>query len=341
MKMKSFGLSPREAHPPRKRGVMKKLAAAQKREIAAIADKTGATNDFSDTPEVIDWTGAEVGRFYRPAKRPVTIRLDDDVIGWLKSYGRGYQTKANLLLRHAMESSRRTMAKGEELRNSATERGIVAESEPEALSTRRVYSARVGIEPQSDDDPEFIRQVEMALNGVLRRCSPAALALIKIDNWFDWKWLGFPGGIYIGKYARAVPGRIPSDRRPRDLITIPPFVPERVVSQRRFAAPEYREIDPGKPVHLHLRNRLALRRKAAAEEPETALAWYSGNSKANGRGALMVYPPAGASYWPWYAELTRGEPWRISAKAKNIKPDEFSRLMEEGSASLAMGDETG
>jgi uncharacterized protein (DUF4415 family) len=57
-------------------------------------------------PEVRDWSGAEIGRFYRPAKRPVTIRLDADVIDWLKSYGRGYQTKANLLLRHAMDANR-------------------------------------------------------------------------------------------------------------------------------------------------------------------------------------------------------------------------------------------
>jgi hypothetical protein len=35
-------------------------------------------------------------------KKPVTMRLDSDVIAWLKSDGRGYQTKANWLLRHAM-----------------------------------------------------------------------------------------------------------------------------------------------------------------------------------------------------------------------------------------------
>ena len=84
---------------------MKRHAAARKRDIAAIAAKTDATIDFSEMPEVVDWSGAEVGRFYRPAKRPVTIRLDEDIIDWLKSYGRGYQTKANLLLRHAMEAS--------------------------------------------------------------------------------------------------------------------------------------------------------------------------------------------------------------------------------------------
>jgi uncharacterized protein (DUF4415 family) len=90
---------------------MKKLEAARKQEIATIAAKTDATIDFSDMPEVVDWTGAEIGRFYRPTKRPVTIRLDHDVIVWLKSYGRGYQTKANLLLRHAMESSRQAPQK--------------------------------------------------------------------------------------------------------------------------------------------------------------------------------------------------------------------------------------
>jgi uncharacterized protein (DUF4415 family) len=85
---------------------MKRHAAVRKRDIAAVAAKTDATIEFSEMPEVIDWAGAEVGRFYRPAKRPVTIRLDEDIIDWLKSYGRGYQTRANLLLRHAMESGR-------------------------------------------------------------------------------------------------------------------------------------------------------------------------------------------------------------------------------------------
>ena len=87
---------------------MKKLATAQKKDIAAVAAKTDATIDFSEMPEVRDWTGAEVGQFYRPPKRTVTIRLDSDVLEWLKSYGRGYQTKANGLLRHAMEAHKRT-----------------------------------------------------------------------------------------------------------------------------------------------------------------------------------------------------------------------------------------
>jgi len=84
---------------------MKKLTRDQKREIAVIAARKDADIDLSEMPEVVDWSGAEVGKFYRPPKRPVTMRLDEDVIKWLKSYGPGYQTKANLLLRHAMRAT--------------------------------------------------------------------------------------------------------------------------------------------------------------------------------------------------------------------------------------------
>jgi uncharacterized protein (DUF4415 family) len=81
---------------------MRKLTKQQKRDIAAIAGKKDEDTDFSDAPPVVDWSGAEIGKFYRPKKKPVTMRLDSDIIEWLKGHGPGYQTKANGLLRHAM-----------------------------------------------------------------------------------------------------------------------------------------------------------------------------------------------------------------------------------------------
>jgi len=81
---------------------MRKLTKEQKRDIRAIAAKRDQDIDFSDVPPVLDWSGAEIGKFYRPKKKPVTMRLDSDIIDWLKADGRGYQTKANWLLRNAM-----------------------------------------------------------------------------------------------------------------------------------------------------------------------------------------------------------------------------------------------
>src|SRR5437879_12116470 len=81
---------------------MMNLTKEQKRDIRAIAAKRDQDIDFSDVPPILDWSGAEIGKFYRPKKKPVTMRLDSDVIAWLKADGRGYQTKANQLLRNAM-----------------------------------------------------------------------------------------------------------------------------------------------------------------------------------------------------------------------------------------------
>jgi uncharacterized protein (DUF4415 family) len=81
---------------------MRKLTKEQKRDIRAIGAKRDEDIDFSDMPPVLDWSRAEVGKFHRPKKKPVTMRLDCDVIAWLKADGHGYQTKANWLLRNAM-----------------------------------------------------------------------------------------------------------------------------------------------------------------------------------------------------------------------------------------------
>jgi len=39
-----------------------------------------------------------------PAKQPVTLRIDEDVLVWFKAQGKGYQTRINKLLRQYMES---------------------------------------------------------------------------------------------------------------------------------------------------------------------------------------------------------------------------------------------
>lgn len=45
----------------------------------------------------------KIADFYRPLKKPVTLRLDADVIAWFKKDGRRYQTRINAALRKVME----------------------------------------------------------------------------------------------------------------------------------------------------------------------------------------------------------------------------------------------
>ena len=64
-------------------------------EMATLAAMPDEEIDTSDIPEITDWSKAVVGRFYRPVKETVTIRLDADVLDWRKEGGRGYQTRVN------------------------------------------------------------------------------------------------------------------------------------------------------------------------------------------------------------------------------------------------------
>ena len=81
---------------------MRKLTKTQAKDIANLRKMKDEDIDLSDIPEITDWSNAVVGKFYRPIKQSLTIRLDSDVIAWLKSQGTGYQTRINSLLRNAM-----------------------------------------------------------------------------------------------------------------------------------------------------------------------------------------------------------------------------------------------
>ena len=59
--------------------------------------------DTSDIPELDDEFFKQADLVV-PAKQPVTLRVDADVLSWFKSQGQGYQTRINKLLRSYMEA---------------------------------------------------------------------------------------------------------------------------------------------------------------------------------------------------------------------------------------------
>ena len=68
--------------------------------------------DTSDAPEILDWSNAKRGMFYRPFKQQITLRLDADVVSWFKERAgrrwlRGYQAEINRVLReHVVRTER-------------------------------------------------------------------------------------------------------------------------------------------------------------------------------------------------------------------------------------------
>jgi uncharacterized protein (DUF4415 family) len=84
-----------------------KLTKEQAKELRALSRMKDKDIDFSDIPEKLDWSNAVIGKFYRPIKKSLTIRIDADVLAWVKAQGKGYQTRINSYLRDAMDKSKK------------------------------------------------------------------------------------------------------------------------------------------------------------------------------------------------------------------------------------------
>ena len=84
----------------------KVLTKKQNEELKALAALPDRQIDTSDIPEVLSWSDAEQGLFYRPVKQQITLRLDVDVGTWFKKSAqdvRRYQTEINRALREYVQ----------------------------------------------------------------------------------------------------------------------------------------------------------------------------------------------------------------------------------------------
>jgi uncharacterized protein (DUF4415 family) len=92
---------------PKKRPKLKQRSLSRKK--APRTARTGSAraaaarrNSVSDR----NWQ-ADIGSLYKPIKKPVTLRLDADVLAWFRVDGRGYQTRINKVLRKLMTDQRK------------------------------------------------------------------------------------------------------------------------------------------------------------------------------------------------------------------------------------------
>lgn len=73
--------------------MMKELKALKQRKID-LSDE--------DAPEITNWEKAVVGKFYRPIKKQITVRIDADVLEWFRHVAKKYQILINIACREYM-----------------------------------------------------------------------------------------------------------------------------------------------------------------------------------------------------------------------------------------------
>lgn len=80
------------------------LTEERKSELRKLAERPDDEIDFSDIPELDEdaWKHAIRNPYVKPVKVQTSVRIDADIMAWLKSKGKGYQTRMNAILREAM-----------------------------------------------------------------------------------------------------------------------------------------------------------------------------------------------------------------------------------------------
>jgi uncharacterized protein (DUF4415 family) len=106
------------------------LTAEQHAELDALKDRP---IDFSDIPELDEkfWKNAIRNPFfYRPTKTSTTLRIDSDVLAWLRAMGKGYQSRINFILRREMLTDLRQRSPQKSSPGQAKSRSRAAKTSP-------------------------------------------------------------------------------------------------------------------------------------------------------------------------------------------------------------------
>src|SRR5262245_3121956 len=92
----------------------------------------------------------------------------------------------------------------------------------------------IRIKTLEGDSSDFIQIVEELVNRLLVRDDIAEIKLVKIRNWFDHKWLNYSGKGIIHFTETVHPDKIALKNFWRDKVTVPPFTPNRILSEIRY-----------------------------------------------------------------------------------------------------------
>lgn len=169
----------------------------------------------------------------------------------------------------------------------------------------------IKISSNDNDDSEFLETVERLFNGWIRNHAPDEIYLIKVDNWFDFKWRAFEG-----KKVGAVGSWNEEELR------IPPFIPDRILEQSYFRKLNevYENLDvPDMHIYQTSSDNITGKRRLKAFSETRLFCWFSGNTKNNLRGSSMIYQIQGKASPTFYVSFLKKENWQI------YKTDQISR----------------
>jgi hypothetical protein len=155
-----------------------------------------------------------------------------------------------------------------------------------------------------EDDPGFLDQVQWIITGCIGQYRPAEVYVIRIRDFFDYKWCYFSGktlgALGVAKFCD---------------LTLPPFVPNRVISQTHYDRVGTNrgvyEASDAPPLHIHQPSEANFKRFIRRTTNDGTAIWFSSASRATGRGSIMVYNVTPDIKFGWHVTLLKKAGWQI------------------------------
>ncbi len=174
----------------------------------------------------------------------------------------------------------------------------------------------VKIPCENNDDTNFLSALNGFSDQLISDLKPAEVYAIRINEWFNHKWLGYSGrGIIQFPYSEPyILAKL--DKRFLDKLTFPPFNPNQVIDERYWNLEKngnYREAES--PHNIYKKelkfNTYNWHNLVESVSSSGVFIWFSSNSKSSGCGSVMVYSVEGEDVQTWYASLSEKSGWNI------------------------------
>jgi hypothetical protein len=164
---------------------------------------------------------------------------------------------------------------------------------------------------EDGDDRLFLGIVERIVDAVSDDVRD--LCIIRVDNWFDHKWLRFSGkGRVPFQDPRPSHPGVALDEFSQDKLTFPPFSPRRIVGQDFWTFADSERTS--RLIHSHLRQHSAanLHRRVADFSDSMVAIWFSSRTEDNRQGSVMQYTSQSGSLAAWYMSVRlESSIWRL------------------------------
>lgn len=166
-------------------------------------------------------------------------------------------------------------------------------------------------------------------------CQPELVYVIRVNKWFDHKWLRFSG---MGRVAIDDSGGLVGDTALdniwQDELTFPPFNPNQVGEQLRWHQAEhntYLPVSGERPPHDSARRHSSgnLQNRVRNYSTSGVFVWFSSNSKINMRASILVYTVDGKNEEAWYASFGDRDNWGVD-RVKGISQKQVQEWLPLG-----------